>query len=155
MALKKEICEACGADIRGGSQFCYNCGGPVTEEAVRISKASVKVSDAWLKEDLVDDGRLVTTKLDRAKLDKAESEMELPLSPPDDSPTPETEVAGEPDKKMKSASNMRRKPKSFQRKAVEIGWEEHDGGPNKLFPLIAFLITLAVIGIYFLADYMK
>lgn len=26
-------CPKCGADVRPGSLFCYNCGGPVAEEA--------------------------------------------------------------------------------------------------------------------------
>lgn len=153
MALSKEICEACGAEIRDGSQFCYNCGGPVTEEAVRMSQASVQVSDAWLKEDLVAAGGLETTKLDRTKIDEAEQAIDRPTEPVGEPVSSEPEL--QPESKLKSASNMRRKPKSFQRKAVEIEWEEHDGGPNKLFPLVALLITLAVVGIYFLAEYMK
>lgn len=150
MALSKEICEACGAEIRDGSQFCYNCGGPVTEEAVRISKSSIKVSDAWLKDDLVADGGLATTKLDRTKADEAEQAIAKPSDE-----ALQTDAVAEPEVKLRPASKMRRKPKTIQRKTVEIEWEEHDGGPNKLFPLVAFLITLAVIGIYFLAEYMK
>lgn len=28
--LEKAVCFTCGADVREGTQFCYNCGKPIT-----------------------------------------------------------------------------------------------------------------------------
>lgn len=28
--LEKAVCFSCGADVREGTQFCYNCGKPIT-----------------------------------------------------------------------------------------------------------------------------
>ena len=33
-AVKSEICDICGAEVRSGSLFCYNCGGSVTKQEI-------------------------------------------------------------------------------------------------------------------------
>lgn len=33
-AVKESICDICGADIRDGSVFCYNCGSAISEKPV-------------------------------------------------------------------------------------------------------------------------
>lgn len=30
-AVETAICDVCGAEVRDGSQFCYNCGGSVSD----------------------------------------------------------------------------------------------------------------------------
>jgi hypothetical protein len=38
-AIKSAVCDACGADVRDESLFCYNCGERVTAEAPGTTKA--------------------------------------------------------------------------------------------------------------------
>ena len=33
-AVQTPICDICGADVREGSQFCYNCGGSLSRPEV-------------------------------------------------------------------------------------------------------------------------
>ena len=56
---------------------------------------------------------------------------------------------------MKTAASLRRKGKSFQRKTVEIVWEEPENAPNKWFPIVAILLILLVLVIFYLAMYLK
>ena len=44
-AVETPICDICGAEVRGGSQFCYNCGGSVGAEAPLAEKAQAYPSD--------------------------------------------------------------------------------------------------------------
>ena len=59
------------------------------------------------------------------------------------------------DAKLKSAANLRRRTKSFQKKPVEVVWEEPENAPNKWFPLVAIVLILFVVAIFYLAMYLK
>lgn len=48
-AVKKFVCEACGADVRDESLFCYNCGEAVTEAPVEDDPAVTVLSDTVAK----------------------------------------------------------------------------------------------------------
>lgn len=56
-AVKELICDVCGAEVRDGSMFCYNCGSSVTEkvELIEIQKPSDELppSDTHLNGNLV------------------------------------------------------------------------------------------------------
>lgn len=41
-AVESSVCDACGADIRDESSFCYNCGGPVGKPPKSIGEAAVR-----------------------------------------------------------------------------------------------------------------
>jgi len=41
-AVESSVCEACGADVRDGSLFCYNCGGPVGKSAPDTSESAAR-----------------------------------------------------------------------------------------------------------------
>jgi hypothetical protein len=43
-AVKELICDVCGAEIRDGSLFCYNCGTSVTER-IGQSELQTKASE--------------------------------------------------------------------------------------------------------------
>jgi hypothetical protein len=43
-AIKGKVCDLCGADVRNGSQFCYNCGTDVSA----VSKPDVPIGSAVL-----------------------------------------------------------------------------------------------------------
>ena len=40
-AVESSVCEACGADVRDESLFCYNCGGPVATTRERLVETSI------------------------------------------------------------------------------------------------------------------
>ena len=60
--LQAETCEKCGADVREGTSFCYNCGAPVVEAAlapppeptVEPNDAQLEAQDDEAKPDLVE-----------------------------------------------------------------------------------------------------
>jgi len=153
--VEKKICGACGADVRPGSLFCYNCGGAVPE------------SDASVRIDKPENNSLKTTQLKKERL---ESAAEAPIAKPtvgellekiDEKPLasplekPSDKPLAQDDAKLKSAANMRRKAKSFQRKTVEVVWEEPENAPNKWFPIVAVVLILFVVAIFYLAMYLK
>ncbi|HVE55844.1 MAG TPA: zinc ribbon domain-containing protein [Pyrinomonadaceae bacterium] len=160
--VEKKICEACGADVRPGSLFCYNCGGAVQEDLPKTEKNNNQkdVSNAWLKSDLVENSDLKTTQLKRETVEAKpiEKPIEKPLSGGllekiEEKPVEKTLIRE--DAKLKSAANLRRKAKIYQKKTVEVVWEEPENAPNKWFPIVAILLILFVVGIFYLAMYMK
>jgi hypothetical protein len=157
--VEKEICDACGADVRPGSLFCYNCGGAVSEDPEKFAKTNNKKNiSAALKSDLSENNDLKTAKL---KKDSFEAVADQPIK----KPTAELleKIAEKPiekpliqeEAKLKSAANLRRRAKSFQRKTVEVVWEEPENAPNKWFPLVAIVLILLVVAIFYLAMYLK
>ncbi len=160
--VEKKTCEACGADVRHGSLFCYNCGGAIALDLPETKKENV--SDAWMREDIVERGSLKTTRLDgEKKQDAIPKPIEKPTvselleeiaAKPIEKPTIEKPTINE-EAKLKSAANMRRKTKTFQRKSIKVVWEEPENAPNKWFPLVAVFLILLVVGIFYLAMYLK
>lgn len=164
---QKEVCDACGADVREGSMYCYNCGGPVTAEARAAAEARSArdaVSDAWFKGEIVKKGRRrETTKL------KPTSTVIEPIAA---EPAPEPEKPAEPvaepeaekaipkpgiheEAKLKTAASLRRKGKLIERRTVEVSWEEPTSSPGARFIFGALLMTLIVVLIYLAAGYLK
>ena len=163
--VEKKICEACGADVRPGSLFCYNCGGALAEDLPKPEKNNNKknVSNAWLKNDLVENSDLQTTQLKKETVEKVEVK---PIEKPIEKPLSDglfekiaDKAVEKPlikeDAKLKTAANLRRKAKIYQKKTVEVVWEEPENAPNKWFPIVAILLILFVVGIFYLAMYMK
>lgn len=167
---EKKICDACGADVRPGSGFCYNCGGAVAqEEELSKTEANIdqkKVGDVWRQSDLGDPSDFKTSNIDLKTTKLKEEVVDVidlkPIGKPGDEPLNKTIEAIPAEKpsfqegsKMKSAANMRRKAKSFQKKTVEVVWEEPENAPNKWFPIVAIVLILLVVGIFYLAMYLK
>jgi hypothetical protein len=149
--VEKKTCESCGADVRDGSIFCYNCGG------------AVSLDPAGTKNNAPENNNFKTTQLKKETLEGlADKPIEKPtvgelLERIEDQPIAKPIEKPEPeeDGKLKSAANMRRKSKSFQKKAVEVVWEEPENAPNKWFPLVAIVLILFVVAIFYLAMYLK
>lgn len=143
--VENKICEACGADVRPGSLFCYNCGESVTGEVslpASTNNKNKKVGGVLLEDEIVKNNDLKTSPLDGGKIEKTA-----------DAPIPKPSIQEEA--KLKSAANLRRKAKTFQRKTVEVVWEEPENAPNKWFPIVALILTLFVFLIFLLAMYLK
>jgi hypothetical protein len=143
---KKPICDACGADVRAGSLYCYNCGGPVAPESKASAGTAAKasVSDAWFKSELTQTPKRITTKL---------VEPEATVIEDPEIPIPKPGIYEEA--KLKTAASLRRKGKSIDRKRIEVVWEEPDRAPDGRFILAAFALTLIVVVIFFAASYLK
>lgn len=43
---EKAVCAHCGVDVRENTQFCYNCGKPVTAEAIESAAETVPTDAA-------------------------------------------------------------------------------------------------------------
>ena len=159
--VENKICEACGADVRPGSLFCYNCGGAISLDLPESVKKNDKktVREALLGEDLAENNDLKTEPLDSEAVDNI---VPKPIAKPSDDELIKNiadktiEKPNIPEEsKMKSAANMRRKAKTFQRKTVEIVWEEPENAPNKWFPIVAVVLILFVVAIFYLAMYLR
>ncbi|HEY0458680.1 MAG TPA: zinc ribbon domain-containing protein [Pyrinomonadaceae bacterium] len=163
--VEKEICDACGADVRPDSLFCYNCGGPVSEEAQKTgTNNNLKtVGSDHLKTNSAGTSDFKTTPLNRQSVESLESQpvakpIEKPASgklPANIEEKPPEKASIQEDSKLKSAANLRRKAKIYQKKTVEVVWEEPESAPNKWFPIVAILLILLVVGIFYLAMYLR
>ena len=151
----KKKCADCGADVRPGTAFCYNCGTTVRPDEPVADEAS----NAWFGETLVMERpqEQVTEVLPASaiqpeiaaaegKATEAKTEV-LDIDPTHHSLPVE---AG-----MKSAAGMRRKPKTFQRKEVEVVWEEPEKAPVLKLVLATLVFVLFTIVVFWFAMQMK
>lgn len=168
--VDKKICDACGADVRPGSGFCYNCGGAVAqEEELPVTQANIdlkEAGDVWRQGDLAENSDYKTGNIDLKTTKLKEEVIETidlkPIGKPSDGELnktvesiPKPKASLQETAKLKSAANLRRKAKSFQKKTVEVVWEEPENSPNKWFPIVAFFLIIIVVGIFYLAMYLK
>ena len=133
--IENRICNNCEADVRKGALFCYNCGSSVAPELP--SAAENNGSDSLVRDDSVEENH--------TPIAAKTNNFDKPIEKPD--------VLEEP--KLKSAASLRKRPKSVQKKRVEIVWEEPENAPNAWFVLVGSLLTLFAIGIWLLAMYLK
>ncbi len=165
--VKKKICDACGAEVRPGSLFCYNCGGAVAAELPETGKLNNRkaASDTRFQSDLKENTDFTTSNIDLKTTPLKEETVNRiearPIAKPTEELLEKIEVKPlekpslQEEAKLKSAASLRRKAKSFQRKRVEVVWEEPENAPNKWFPIFAILLVLFVVGIFYLAMYLK
>ncbi len=137
--VKNKVCSACGVDVRQGSLFCYNCGSSVTADSAASEKIAEKTitENILFPDDIADDKKLTVVKEDKTG---TQNNGKI--------------TAGEKPK-LKSAASMRRKPKTIQRKRVEVVWEEPESASNFWFILVALLLTLFAAGLWIAASYLK
>ena len=146
--VENKICQACGADIREGALFCYNCGETVALKSdARNVENGVSANQMLPKEKFTENGsKAVSPKL---------------AAPPDVQPNiPVDEIEkplakSEPNKEqnLKSAASLRKKPKSIQKKTVEINWQEYEKAPNLWFVLAAIVLFAFVAVVVWLELY--
>ena len=148
---KNQVCNACGADVREGALFCYNCGGNLASEIVVDKNAKNEaVADAQLQESISDgNGDNIKQSGVETKQEIKEIFNEQPITKPIEKTNLNKET------KLESAAAIRKKTKSIQPKKVEVIWEEHDNAPNVWFILVAIFLTILAAVILFLAIRMK
>ncbi|MGC2237327.1 MAG: zinc ribbon domain-containing protein [Pyrinomonadaceae bacterium] len=147
--VENRTCSACGADVRKGALFCYHCGGAVAPE-IPVSENHKPAGDAWFREEIIEEKREEENPERNEKPTEAKTEVleksDVPIQKPD--------VFEEA--KLKSAASLRRKDRPFQKIRVEeVVWEEPENAPNGWFILVALILTLFAVGIFWIAVYMK
>ena len=115
VSVEEKVCAKCGAEVRRDTQFCYNCGESVEEEAIP-SPADTSLTVAPL------------TASTPPVLDNAQTNGQL--SPAMD------------DQKLASAASLRRKGRAPRRKTTEVFWEPLGNRAN--LPLIISTIVFAI-----------
>ena len=150
IVVENQICETCGADVRPQALFCYNCGGAVAEqmEETENKNGNNKTSDDWrqnnFEEEFAEKTQIADPDSKVREIEAAENAVIKDKKP---------DVFGEA--KLKSAASMRRKAKSFQRKEVEIIWEEPENVSGIRLILIALLLTAFAAAVVVFAIFLK
>ncbi len=145
IVVEKEICNACGVEAREGALFCYNCGGSLSPEINTKAESDV-IGDSNQEKNSKNGKR------DKLKLvEKPEVFGEAE----DLAGKSETRPEDKENTQLKSAAALRKRPKSIQKKPVEIVWKEHENAPNLWFIAVTIILTLFVLGIVWLALYFK
>ena len=126
--LERQVCESCGAEVREGTSFCYNCGKPVTPEAVERS-ADVHASN----------GTARTTEA-QAALDDLSERFRI------------DDVSDED--KLAQAARQRRQARVRARR-TQLVWEPADTEVSTLFVVITLLIAVLTAAVVLVAVYWK
>lgn len=140
--VKNRVCNACGADVRAGAFFCYNCGASISADAAQLPERNGKNDQGEKTEKLLPleknfEDENVTAPEERETAGKDEA------------------IVAEKEPELKSAASMQRRPKTIQRKRIEVTWEEPASAPNIWFLLVAVLLTGFAIGLWLLASYLE
>ena len=126
IAVEKSVCEACGAEVRDESLFCYNCGETVSEKAADDIPAEPALKE--LNEPIAKaENGMGGFETGRTAFEKA---------------------------RLQTAAGMRKRPKSFQRKRVEVVWEPRTA-PNALFTIAVIGLTLVTLFLLVAALYLR
>ncbi|HXH70561.1 MAG TPA: zinc ribbon domain-containing protein [Pyrinomonadaceae bacterium] len=150
--VENQVCNACGADVRKGALFCYNCGGEVASEiAVAKNDKIETVANTRFQENIsTENGNEFKQSEVKTKQEVREIFVEKSITKPIEKSSSDEEA------ELKSAAAiMRGKSKIIQPKKVEVVWEEHDNTPNLWFILVAVFLTIVTAVILFLALRMK
>jgi len=140
--VENRTCSACGVDVRTGALFCYNCGGSVAPE---LPVAENHLPDGDFRES-------ITEEISREEI--LEPIENIPAAETADKPIEKPEIQEEA--RLKSAASLRRKAKIFQRRKVEeIAWTGHENAPNAWFILVALVLTIFAVVIFWLAMRLK
>lgn len=135
--VKNRFCRDCGVDVRPHALFCYNCGSSVAPKATPPKNKNKEISGDNLFDADIDS-------------DKASASLKTEILETAEKNGNEENNREKP--RLESAASLRRKPKTIQKKRIEIVWEEPDHAPNLWFILVALLLTLFAIGIWLLAS---
>lgn len=151
-SVENKVCRACGADVREGALFCYNCGKSV-QPAVesKDEKSGENVSEIWFREKIApENGNGQKPEIEEIKIEEAFVAQQETASV-----KTERKTARQKQNELKTAASMRRKPKVLPKKKVEIVWEENDNYANGWFVLAAIILTILAGVVVYLALYLK
>ncbi|HEY0430054.1 MAG TPA: zinc ribbon domain-containing protein [Pyrinomonadaceae bacterium] len=142
--VENRTCSKCGVDVRKGALFCYNCGGSVAPDIPAPENQETNGEEVF-QEQFVDENLKEIDKIPEKKTEVAEA-ADAPVKKPD-----MFEEA-----KLKTAASLRRKSKTPQKQRIEeVVWTGHENAPNGWFIVIALVLTLGALGIFWLAMWLK
>ena len=144
IVVEKEICNACGVDAREGALFCYHCGSSLSPDVDVAEKEADSIGDSREEKFSKNGSRSRRKRKEKRKVpvvDEFEDTTDKPILKPEINE----------DAQLNSAAALRKRPKTLQKKKIEIVWEEHENAPNLWFIAVAIVLTLFVLGIIWLA----
>jgi hypothetical protein len=150
--VENQVCQACGAEVRKGSLFCYSCGASVSAEIPVVKKDKNEViSETDFKATAIPvnvNGKGTKQKQINQEVKKivVEETLAAPI---------EKSNSADQETKLKSAAAIRKTTKSIQPKKVEIIWEEHENTPNVWFIAVTIFLTILAGVVLFLAVRLK
>ena len=147
--VENQICEACGADVRPQALFCYNCGGAVADEIVETENKNGNEEIGEVQRDNIEEKAEKKTRIVESNGNVREIETIEKSGIKDVKPSISEQA------KLKSAASLRRKAKSFQKREVEIVWEEPPNPSGARLILIALLLAAFAAVVVVLAMYLK
>jgi hypothetical protein len=163
IVVENQTCKTCGAGVRPHAAFCYNCGGALAgNPGENESKnGNNKDSDILLtennkennKKEIVEKTQIVERNIEIRKFeDSGQTKVK-------DNKDNKNNKDKKPDlvkeAKLRSAASLRDKAKSFQKKEIEIVWEEPENSSGALLTIIALVLTAFAVTVVILAMYLK
>jgi hypothetical protein len=153
--LEKETCQACGANARRNSTFCYNCGSAMAPEtnAKTENYVGVTVGDALKRENLKEDSE--------ANKQRITNKLDEPIPKPTNLPINTTKLndaknpVAEKEYNLKTAAELRQEAKTALNKPVKISWQEPSNAPNIWFVIATIILTLFAVGILIAMIYIR
>ncbi len=151
--VENQVCSACGADVREGALFCYNCGGAVASEiAVAKNEKNETIGKTQFQKTLSKENENGTQEKKSEIIRKQAIKDNFAK---DATAKPIAKSNFREERELKSASTLREKSKTVQPKRIEVIWEEHENTPNAWFILAAIAVAVLTVVILFLAVRMK
>lgn len=148
--VEKENCPTCRTELPATAEFCYHCGNSVKAEEV-LENETQKISDVWLRKDIVEETEPTNhkeTEVSGHKLETAVRDIDLQKDLRDFQAKPE-------ETELKSAASLRVKARKVPTKKVEVRWEEHNNAPNVWFIAGAGFLAVLTMVIFILAMYLR
>lgn len=136
--IEKPMCSKCGAEVRAGTQYCYNCGGFVGSES--------EPAEATAKSGPIDTGnsRDLASTAEKPASDNAKG-LSRHTNPNIESTLP-----------PKPATNRQPRPnRRAIRKPVEIVWDPADEDVNTRFVVVAAVLILFALISVLIIVYLK
>ena len=151
--VEKQVCPACGADIRPQAVFCYNCGAAV-------AAPDNAETEPPPREEITEDAEIeskATTRLDENNVKTIDKSFDTVVeTSKDNDDAPEKTDTNKTETKLKSAASLRKSArKPMQKKTVEVVWDEPESAPNLWFLVAAFVLSLFAVGILLAMLYIK
>ncbi len=149
ISVENKVCRSCGTSIRQGALFCYHCGAVVTPVVItpEISETATENQNFIVEETAAN-----VSGFDQSKLaDETRKDTSPLLTEAIEPPLVKSDVA--PEKTLKSAASLRKKPKNLQPKKIEIRWEGYENAPNLRLILAVVVIAGFALVMIWLALY--
>jgi hypothetical protein len=147
--VENQVCQACGAYVRPGSLYCYNCGSAVVETA---------------KKNKYETGKLEFNGNLEIKSSNHTETAYKPIDKPIDKPFAEPFAKGaqaenkklnvQPQNKIKTAASANQRLRQSENKTVEVVWEKPESSTSVWFVVASLILVLFALFIWWAAQYL-